>query len=100
VPVFARVIRTEGGSAQSLEDRVQIARERVLPKARELEGFKGVVALGDRESGDSLLIVFWEDREALEAAAEQAGKLRAQTYTEDETETSVEAFEVLMLDLE
>jgi heme-degrading monooxygenase HmoA len=100
VPVFARVTRTEGASPEALEERVSIARERVLPKARELDGFKGVVALGDRESGAALLIVFWEDEQSLKASAEQAGKLRSETYSADESETSVEAFEVMMLDLD
>jgi heme-degrading monooxygenase HmoA len=98
--VFARVTRTEGASPQALEERVRVARERVLPKARELDGFKGVVALGDGESGAGLLIVFWEDEQSLKASAEQAGKLRSETYGSDESETSVEAFEVMMLELD
>jgi heme-degrading monooxygenase HmoA len=98
--MFARVTRTEGGSPETLEKSLEIARERVMPMVRQLDGFQGVVVLGDRDAGKALLVTLWDSEEAMRASAEQAKGMRAQTYTEGETETSVEGYEVMMLELE
>lgn len=96
--MFARVTRMEGGSAESIDENIRIAKEKVLPRAREMAGWQGVVSLGDRRTGKGLLITLWESEEALHASAEQAKGLRAQAQSQGEQETSVEAYEVLMME--
>jgi heme-degrading monooxygenase HmoA len=71
--------------------------EQTLPQLQKMEGFKGFVSLGDRQSGKVLGVAFWESEEALRAtegavsdvrsgAAEAAGGIVA----------SVEEYEVLV----
>jgi hypothetical protein len=38
--------------------------EQTLPQLQKMEGFKGFVALGDRQSGKVLGVAFWESEEA------------------------------------
>lgn len=39
--MFARVTISEGGSSESIDAGLRIAREQVLPKARQMDGWKG-----------------------------------------------------------
>lgn len=41
-------------------------------------GFKGVIALGDRQSGKLIGISFWEGEETMRAAEEDANRLRSE----------------------
>jgi heme-degrading monooxygenase HmoA len=71
----ARVSSLEGSPEQA-DEGVRYAEENVLPRARELAGWKGVLSMLDRESGRGKLITFWESAEAMQASAEQASQLR------------------------
>jgi hypothetical protein len=57
--VYARVSMFEG-SADQMDESLRHAREQVLPQAKQDEGFKGMIALGDRQSGKTLGITLWE----------------------------------------
>jgi hypothetical protein len=48
------------GSADQMDESLRHAREQVLPQAKQDEGFKGMIALGDRQSGKTLGKTFWE----------------------------------------
>jgi heme-degrading monooxygenase HmoA len=98
--MHARVSRYEGGAPESLEESVRRGREEVLPAARELDGFKGAIALLDRRSGRHMVISLWESEEAMAASEDQAEELRRRQLTEGEQVASVERFEVAMLELE
>lgn len=74
----ARVSSLEGPTDQ-LDESVRNAREAILPKARQLAGWKGAIGLGDRTSGRVKLITLWESMEALRASEQQADQLRQQT---------------------
>jgi heme-degrading monooxygenase HmoA len=95
--VFARVTRLKGDPAR-VDESIQFAREQILPRARQMQGWKGVVSLADRGTGDGLLITLWETEEAMNASAEQAKGLRAESYSEGEGETGVHGYEVMMLE--
>src|SRR5205809_542210 len=71
----ARVSVLEG-SPKRLDEGTRYAQEEILPQARQLSGFKGVVSLIDREHGRTKLITLWESDEALRASEEQANQLR------------------------
>jgi heme-degrading monooxygenase HmoA len=74
----ARVSSLEG-PPENIDKAVRVARDTVLPKARQLSGWKGVISLVDRKSGRGKLITLWESEEALRASEEQANKLRQET---------------------
>jgi hypothetical protein len=51
--VYARVSTLEG-PPELMDESLRLAREVVLPQGRLMEGFKGMIALGDRHSGRTL----------------------------------------------
>jgi hypothetical protein len=71
----ARVSTLEG-SPDQVEEGARYGEESVLPRARELPGWKGVLTLANRETGRVKLITFWESADAMEASEEPAGTLR------------------------
>jgi heme-degrading monooxygenase HmoA len=94
----ARVSSLEG-SPERIEESVRKAREEVLPKARELRGWKGAIALADRSSGRVKLITLWESIEALRASEEQADRLRKQSAEiGGQRITGVDRYEVAIAD--
>ena len=59
------------GSPDELDDGLRQAREQVLPSARQLDGFKGLIAVGERHSGKMVGITFWENEEAKRSGGER-----------------------------
>ncbi len=76
--MHARVSIFEG-SPDEIDEGLRQAREQVLPRARQMDGFKGLIALGDRQSGKTLGITFWESEEAMRASEEAANRLREES---------------------
>ena len=76
--MHARVSIFEG-SPDEIDEGLRQAREQVLPRARQMDGFKGIIALGDRQSGKTLGITFWESEEAMRASEEAANRLREES---------------------
>jgi len=97
--VYARISTFEG-SPENIDEELRHVRENVLPQIRQQEGFEGLVALGDRQSGKTLGITFWESEEALEASEEAAGRLREDSAEAmSETIAGVERYEVGLFEL-
>jgi heme-degrading monooxygenase HmoA len=71
----ARVSKLEGPS-DKIDEGTRHAQEEILPQARQLDGFRGVVSLVDRERGRTKLITLWENMDKLRASEEQADQLR------------------------
>jgi heme-degrading monooxygenase HmoA len=68
------------GRPDKIDEALRQAREGVLPQAKEMDpGFKGIIALADRQSGKMLGITFWESEEAMRATEEGANRLRAES---------------------
>jgi hypothetical protein len=59
-----------------MDDAKRHLQERVLPQLREMEGFKGFVALGSSQSGKLQGVAFWESEEALRATDERVVPIR------------------------
>jgi heme-degrading monooxygenase HmoA len=98
--VHARVSIFEG-SPDQIDEMLRQAREQVLPSARQMDGFKGLIALGDRQSGKTLGITFWESEEALRASEEAANRMRGETAEASGEEIAgVERYEVGLFELE
>jgi hypothetical protein len=99
-PVYAR-IRTLEGPPELMDESLRLAREVVLPQGRLIEGFKGMIALGDRHSGRTLGITFWESEEAMRTSEEAAKRLREESADAGgDTIASVERYEVGFLEVE
>jgi heme-degrading monooxygenase HmoA len=98
--VYARVSTLEG-PPELMDASLRQAREVVLPQGRLMEGFKGMIALGDHHSGRTLGITFWETEEAMRASEEAANRLREESAeASDDTIASVERYEVGFFEVE
>jgi hypothetical protein len=71
----ARVSSLEG-SPDRIDESVSKAQADILPRARQVPGWKGAIGLADRRSGRIKLITLWESADALRASEEQANQLR------------------------
>jgi heme-degrading monooxygenase HmoA len=92
--VYARISTLEG-SPEHIDEGLRQVRENVLPQIQQQEGFKGMVALADRQTGKTLGITFWESEEALKASEEAAGRLREDSAEAmSDTIAAVERYEV------
>ena len=76
--MHARVSTFEG-SPDLIDEMLRQVREQVLPQAKKDEGFKGMIALGDRQSGKTLGITFWESEDDMRASEEAANRLRSES---------------------
>jgi heme-degrading monooxygenase HmoA len=86
---------SRGQSEDEIEQQVKILRENIIPTARQMGGYQGVLSLGDRSTGKSITLTFWESEEAMRASEEAADKLRQQAADEVQEEIAgVERFEV------
>jgi heme-degrading monooxygenase HmoA len=99
--VHARVSIFEGPPDQ-IDESLRQAREVVLPQAKEIDpGFKGIIALTDRQSGKLLGITFWESEEAMRASEEAANRLREESAEAGGgTVAGVERYEVGLFEVE
>ncbi len=98
--MYARVSTLEG-PPELMDESLRQAREVVLPQGRLIEGFKGMIALGDRHSGRTLGITFWETEEAMRVSEEAANRLREESaQAGGDTIASVERYEVGFLEVE
>jgi len=92
--VFARVSTYRGDPGQ-IDGGLNYARENIVPRVQQVDGFEGVYYLVDRESGKALSITLWESEEALRASEEEANQLRSESAdSASATIESVERYEV------
>ena len=89
-------VTTIKGPPESVDQATQVVREQVLPRARELAGFKGILSVANRETGAGFSITFWESEEAMAASDEAADSMRGQAIgaIEGSEVVSVERYEV------
>src|SRR5688500_18367464 len=92
----ARVTRIEG-SADRLDDMTSQFEERTLPVLQGLDGYKGYVLLGDRQSGAAMAVTYWESEDALRASedAVKEERERAAATAEASSSPTIERYEVL-----
>src|SRR5215216_7694519 len=73
--------------------------EKCEPQGRLMDGFKGMIALGDRHGGKTLGITFWESEEAMRASEEAANRLREESAEAGgDTIAGVERYEVVVFE--
>jgi heme-degrading monooxygenase HmoA len=73
--MHARVTTIEG-SPDRMDEAARHVRERTLPQLRQMDGFEGFVAFGDRQSGRLMGVAFWESEEALRATEQAVADVR------------------------
>ena len=86
---------TFAGDPARIDESLRHAVQDVLPDARAIDGWMGIVMLVDRETGAEKTITLWESREALGASEAAAADLRARA-AEDAGQriVSVERYDV------
>ena len=72
-------LTTIEGSPDRMDEATRHVQEQALPQLRQMDGFKGFVALGDRQSGRLVGVAFWEDEEALRATEGAVSGVRSGT---------------------
>jgi heme-degrading monooxygenase HmoA len=94
--VFARV-STFTGTSDQVDEAIRQAREDVMPRLEQLDGYRGAYFLVDRENGKSLAVTLWESEEAMSASEEAADTLRSETADALGTQmVGVERYEVAL----
>jgi hypothetical protein len=76
--MLVRLISMSGASDEGRERAVQAIRERVIPTVSQHDGYGGYVALYDSESGRAKALLFWETREAADAAEAKLADFRTE----------------------
>ena len=94
--MYARVTTIEGAPGK-MEDAKRHTQEQTLPQLQKMDGFKGFVALGDRQSGKLVGVAFWESEEALRATDQAVSSVRSGAAEAAEgTVASVQNYEVFV----
>ena len=97
--MYARISKLEG-SPDYIDEGLRYVRENVLPQPQQQDGFEGMTALADRQTGRMLGVTFWESEEALRASEEAADRLRADSAEAmSDTIAGVERYEVGFMEM-
>ena len=94
--MHARITTIEG-LPEKMDDAARHAREQTLSQLQQMDGFRGFVALGDRQSGKLLGLAFWESEEALQATEGAVSGVRSgAAEAAGGTVAGVEQYEVVV----
>jgi heme-degrading monooxygenase HmoA len=55
------------------EEAIELWRNTLLPELRQHEGFRGLLVMGERQTGEGLSITLWETEEDFRATASERG---------------------------
>ncbi len=92
--MHARMSTLEG-PPDRMDEGLRHVREQVLPLLQQQDGFKGFVALGDRQSGKLIGVSFWENEQAMQASEEVGNRTRNESAEAmGDTVAGVERYEV------
>ena len=93
--MHARVTRFKGEPAR-VDEGIRNIKERVVPEAKKLAGFKHGYWLVDRKTGEGFGVTVFDSEEALRASEDAAKKIREQAASTGATQiTGVERYEVV-----
>jgi heme-degrading monooxygenase HmoA len=80
-----------------VNDMGRTVAEWVAPSLTQIEGFRGILALADSQSGKVELVTLWESEQAMRQSEEEADQLRRDTARAAEGEIAeVERYEVVL----
>jgi len=88
-----------GTDSSRFREDAEKVRDKLLPQAEALEGFKGMMMVADSQSGQSMSFTFWDTEDAMRSSEEAANQLRKQSSEETgEAIVDVRRYEVLIDD--
>jgi heme-degrading monooxygenase HmoA len=88
------------GSPNELDEGLHDIKEHVLPILQQQDGFKGFIALGNRQSGELIGITFWESEQAMQASEEVGESTRSDTAEDTgDTIADVQRYEVGLFEM-
>ena len=96
--MYARLTTIEG-DPDKMDEATRHVQEQTLPQLQKMDGFKGFVALGDRQSGRVVGVSFWESEQAMQASEEVGDRTRSgAAEAVGGTVASVEPYEVVVFE--
>jgi heme-degrading monooxygenase HmoA len=91
---------TLDGLPDEMDEGLRDVKEHVLPQLQQQDGFKGFIALGNRQSGKLIGITFWESEQAMQASEEVGDRMRSDTAeATGEAIEAVERYEVGLFEM-
>ena len=79
--MYARASSMSGDPAR-VDEAAKILETQLYGQLEQVDGFKGVVALGQRDTGRSLVVTFWDSESAMTASEERANQMRGAAAAE------------------
>jgi heme-degrading monooxygenase HmoA len=89
-------IATFEGRPEHVETVRKYAKERFLPRMRELKGYSGSIQLADADTGRGISVVLFEDQAALEAGDSELNAMSPPDDLEGTRRSAVERYEVAL----
>jgi heme-degrading monooxygenase HmoA len=84
------------GDPAKVDEAAKMLEAELYAQLEQVDGFRAVIALGQRDSGKSIVVTFWDTEEAMAASEERANQMRSQAAAELGAGTpEVERYEVL-----
>src|SRR5215210_6272381 len=88
------------GPPDEMDEGLRQVREHVLPLLQQQDGFKGFIALGDRQSGKLIGVSFWESEQTMQDSEELGDRTRSDTAeARSDTIADVERYEVGLFEM-
>jgi heme-degrading monooxygenase HmoA len=83
-----------------MDEGLSQVREHVLPLLQQQDGFKGFIALGNRQSGELIGVSFWDSEKAMQDSEELGDRTRSDTAeATSDTIADVERYEVGLFEM-
>jgi len=95
--MFARVTRA-ATSPEKLDEAMELFAQSFLPQIRDLPGFVGAGALGDRSTGQVASITYWGDADAMRASEDAASTSRQQATQGGMTPLDLQRYEMVIVE--
>src|SRR5919199_2514144 len=97
--MYAQVTTVDTSPAR-FDAATHFFQEQLLPQLKQMDGFKGFVALSDRQKGKLLGIVLWESEEVMHSTEEVVSGLRGGIpHPPGGAAVEVENYEVFILEV-
>jgi heme-degrading monooxygenase HmoA len=71
-----------GGDPAKVDEAPRMLEADLYGQLEQMDGFRGVVALAQRDSGKSVVVTFWDSEDAMAASEERANQMRGAAATE------------------
>jgi heme-degrading monooxygenase HmoA len=96
--MHVRLSRFAGLPPERVDQTIQEFEQGALPQLQQLDGYKGVMVMVNRGTGQAAAVTFWETEADLKASDKLAGQARDQAVqtAQPEREPVVDRYEVLL----